>query len=335
MDSPGGGGSPEMDALYEQFVLAGAVTGGASSPPGAPPSANANANPAAEVAGSSPSSPPRDGSTMPTDAEVTATLRKFATERDGSRLSLPQVDSAITELFPALRNKPALMRAYKAADRSGHGWIHDATTHGYEGSLLELVSFLVYFVTSWDSFNRMAYPRMTRPEFVEGCGLVGLGHLSEQATDQTFQELAGQQQGTEDGGAGDAVTFDAFCSWCARSGRQLRESGVVRGQQPREEGSGGGGGHSPRPDLKTLFRSIDTDGSGTLGVRQIAQLTEQMGRVLSAEELARTMLKLDHDGNGEVSLEEFEVWWEGFAKTGWALGEYVCSVKAAVSAGQR
>ena len=38
-------------------------------------------------------------------------------------LSLAEIHKVVQELYPAFDNKPALMRAYKAADRTGDGFI--------------------------------------------------------------------------------------------------------------------------------------------------------------------------------------------------------------------
>ena len=38
-------------------------------------------------------------------------------------LSLAEIDKVVRELYPTFDNKPALIRAYKAADRTGDGFI--------------------------------------------------------------------------------------------------------------------------------------------------------------------------------------------------------------------
>ena len=38
-------------------------------------------------------------------------------------LSLAEIDKAVLHLYPSFNHKPALMRAYKSADKSGDGFI--------------------------------------------------------------------------------------------------------------------------------------------------------------------------------------------------------------------
>ena len=38
-------------------------------------------------------------------------------------LSLAEIDKAVVQLYPGYDHKPALMRAYKAADRNGDGFV--------------------------------------------------------------------------------------------------------------------------------------------------------------------------------------------------------------------
>ena len=38
-------------------------------------------------------------------------------------MSLAEIEKVVRELYPAFDNKPALLRAYKAADRTGDGFI--------------------------------------------------------------------------------------------------------------------------------------------------------------------------------------------------------------------
>ena len=58
------------------------------------------------------------------------------------------------------------------------------------------------------------------------------------------------------------------------------------------------------------FKAIDADGSGSLDAAEVASLYRQAhGESLSGAELAAAIRQMDTDGNGEISEEEFLVWW--------------------------
>lgn len=64
---------------------------------------------------------------------------------DNGRLSLAEVDKAVQELYPQFDNKPALIRAFKAADRTGEGFIT-------RKEFRLLLQGLRYFNAAWARF---------------------------------------------------------------------------------------------------------------------------------------------------------------------------------------
>lgn len=64
---------------------------------------------------------------------------------DNGRLSLAEVDKAVQELYPQFDNKPALIRAFKAADRTGDGFIT-------RKEFRLLLQGLRYFNAAWARF---------------------------------------------------------------------------------------------------------------------------------------------------------------------------------------
>ena len=58
----------------------------------------------------------------PTKAEREALFKRMDYNGNGA-LSLAEIDKAVLELYPGFDNKPALMRAYKAADVSADGFV--------------------------------------------------------------------------------------------------------------------------------------------------------------------------------------------------------------------
>jgi hypothetical protein len=83
------------------------------------------------------------------------------------------------------------------------------------------------------------------------------------------------------------------------------------------ESSRGGGAKMPPADpeseadlkqLRRLFESIDSDGSGLLDRAEVQLLAEQLGATLSTAEMDEAMREMDEDGSGEVDFEEFAEW---------------------------
>eukprot|EP01043_Picozoa_sp_COSAG02_P040263 COSAG02_NODE_3243_length_7108_cov_5.440291_7_plen_128_part_01 len=66
---------------------------------------------------------------------------------------------------------------------------------------------------------------------------------------------------------------------------------------------------------REVFEKLDEDGSGFLDREEIEKasgvLGAGLGFIMSSEELDRQFRAMDPDGDGEVTFEEFEVWWRG------------------------
>lgn len=59
-------------------------------------------------------------------------------------------------LWPLFNHKPALMRAYKAADRDGDGLVE-------RREFRRLLHYLVYFNDLWDMFEEVRRPALAWP----------------------------------------------------------------------------------------------------------------------------------------------------------------------------
>jgi hypothetical protein len=117
-------------------------------------------------------------------------------------LSLAEIDRAIVADFTQCHNKPALMRAYKAADRDGNGFIG-------RGEFKKLLHFINYFNGLWMRFESVdpeGDRRLTMEEFGEACVLVGHGMSSDSELRSEFAAA---------GADGEVLFFEDFCSWCA------------------------------------------------------------------------------------------------------------------------
>lgn len=82
-----------------------------------------------------------------TNADINAVFHRMDANGNGG-LSLAEIDKAIVELYPGYDHKPALMRAYKAADTDGNGYI---TRREFK----KLLHFLEYFNDLWHKFEEL------------------------------------------------------------------------------------------------------------------------------------------------------------------------------------
>ena len=144
---------------------------------------------------------------LPTKEERTKLFERLDFNGNGG-LSLAEIDKGVIEMFPAFNCKPALMRAYKAADRSGDGFIE-------RREFRLLLQYLVYFNNLFHKFEEIDANhdgRLCLEEFVRGCSVVGVT-VDRKEAEREFAKM--------DGNNGGYVLFDEFCVWCAH-----RESGA-------------------------------------------------------------------------------------------------------------
>ncbi len=63
--------------------------------------------------------------------------------------------------------------------------------------------------------------------------------------------------------------------------------------------------------IRSVFDSVDADGSGELEPSEVRQLCESLAqRLLSHAELATALVSMDPDGDGTVVFDEFFQWWK-------------------------
>ena len=124
------------------------------------------------------------------------------------KLSLAEIDKAVAETWPEFNHKPALMRAYRAADIDTDGFIKR-----HEFRLL--LEYLVYFNNLWHKFEEIdsnGDRRLTQQEFQVGCVVIGekLSRIEARAEFSAMDENGGGY-----------ILFDEFCGWCARRQRRF------------------------------------------------------------------------------------------------------------------
>lgn len=76
-----------------------------------------------------------------------------------------------------------------------------------------------------------------------------------------------------------------------------------------------------RADLKLVFDSVDTDGSGSICIGELGEMFQKLGYETTLEELTQLIQHVDADGNGSLDFEEFLALMDIFLSTGEEEGE--------------
>jgi Ca2+-binding EF-hand superfamily protein len=119
-------------------------------------------------------------------------------------LSLAELDKAVVELWPKFNNKPAILRAYKACDANGSGFISKREFRSF-------LQYLVVYQALWERFSAIdsnGDRKLTLAEFLKGKPNLGL--LAEKSDDECTRAFR-----SIDKNGGGVVLFDEFCSYFA------------------------------------------------------------------------------------------------------------------------
>ena len=198
---------------------------------------------------------------VPPAAEVQATFVRLAAGR--AKLSLNEVAQGVTELWPSFDDAPALMRAYRAADSAGDGWIAAA-------DFQLLLSYLSFFHARWPAFNQLDE---------EHDGKIPVDALTATGADLGLEDAAidSMSRQLDPDGRG-WLAFEDLCTWAARS----RHLGTPP-QRPQAVGRVEAWvSEAPPPSVAPATNTVDDNASGD------ASLTESDGFAspLAVEEVA-------------------------------------------------
>ncbi|CDW78300.1 calmodulin-like protein 3 [Stylonychia lemnae] len=64
-------------------------------------------------------------------------------------------------------------------------------------------------------------------------------------------------------------------------------------------------------NIKKIFESIDEDGNKFLSPFELTLVSQQLGKPMSKEEVEQCCKIIDSDGNGQITFDEFALWWIG------------------------
>ena len=122
-------------------------------------------------------------------------------ENGSGKLSLAELDKGIVMSYPVLNNKPAIMAAYKAADRNGDGFVH-RSEFGF------FIRFIVYYNNLWqvfESVDKDGDRRISKEEFVKAADKLDL----DGDVNKAFDEM--------DTNKGGMVLFGEMIHWFAEN----------------------------------------------------------------------------------------------------------------------
>lgn len=137
-----------------------------------------------------------------TKEEVKKLFKEF--DNGNGHLSLAEIDRAVKHFHPELgTNKKAMMRAYKAADNSGNGFIE---LREFE----KILNFLQYYDSLSKIFEEIDTDddhRVSFDEFKMGIEQLGEDYSSEAQLKKDFKAI--------DTNGGGYILFDEFCKYMA------------------------------------------------------------------------------------------------------------------------
>ena len=225
------GGSPESPTTGKKRGLAGLFGGGQPQEAKPQPASNGKAAPKAAASpaksaskGAAPANGtarPKSGKSLPSDKELFPAklsvdmkitpeqldqmFRRFDVTNNNGILSLAEIDKTILEIYPEMaKHKPALMRAYKAADKDGSGFVEKPEF----GQLLFFLAYYDQVHAVFRSADTDGDKRMTFDEFKANASKLGFSNAKEAELRKVFDEI--------DENGGGMVLFDEFCLYMGK-----------------------------------------------------------------------------------------------------------------------
>lgn len=229
---------------------------------------------------------------QPTDAQLDAAFRRVDFNGNGM-LSLAELDKAVVELWPTFNNKPVILRAYKAADRNGTGFIS-------RKEFKLCVDYLTLFHNLYTKFQRAdtnGDRRLSRAEFKNAVtNFIELRKMDD--PDEIFDRL--------DSNKGGYILFDEFCAWFVGEkivkGSKPSKSGVISSRRvlPKKLA------FPPLTSIAETFRRVDFNGNGMLSLAELDKAVVELWPDFNSKSaLIRAYKAADRNGTGFISRKEF------------------------------
>ena len=223
---------------------------------------------------------------------LTGLWRSFDSSGNG-KVSLAEMDNAVAAKYPTLNNKRALMRAFKKTtlkDGDGDPWVE---RHEFPA----LLSNLLYFNKLYQAFAAVDTDgdhRISLEEFGKGMGQFGLSLADEECKD-AFAAI--------DVNGGGQILFDELCVWAAKYAvpvdgevqTAFTQATTDMGKAEAEDAAETPAVHDAEPEIMHLPQFDGAEAA----IGAVAKDRDAIGAL---------WLDLDFNGNGLVSLAEFDKW---------------------------
>ena len=236
--------------------------------------------------------------TLPSAKTETALFERLDFNGNGM-LSLAELDKACVEIWPKFNNKPAIMRAYKAADANNSGFIS-------RKEFTLFLRFLVRFNELWNVFTQIdsnGDRRLNCEEFITGAKLLRLDKSPVELR-AIFNEM--------DTNRGGVVLFDEFCHYIARAeiDEQRKRMGLDQKTGPAKK-KAAKVEFLQLPLVKSqrqLFDQIDVNRNGTLSLAELDKAVVELWPSFNRKPaIMRAYKAADASGNGWLNRREFSV----------------------------
>jgi Ca2+-binding EF-hand superfamily protein len=218
---------------------------------------------------------------MPSVSERKALFRRVDPNGNGL-MSLAELDKAVIELWPRFNNKPAIMRAYKAADANGTGFVGKSEFEFF-------LRYLMHFNNLWAAFadaDASGDRRISLAEFLAVRDRLQIG--TEVEARNAFAAM--------DANHGGYVLFIEFCDWMSKH----KAAFEVQFSQPQ-----------PKPPKAKSTTPRRTPGHSarrtpTTPKHDVSKMSVQTVTVPSKAECKALFRRVDPNGNGLLSLAELD-----------------------------
>eukprot|EP01043_Picozoa_sp_COSAG02_P004996 COSAG02_NODE_133_length_34692_cov_83.845229_9_plen_3037_part_00 len=180
--------------------------------------------------------------------------------------------------------------------------------------------------TAFDRLDRDNSGKLERSEFKQAAGILGASLKFFMTVDEVNRQF-NQIDLDNDG----FVTFEEFQNWWtgfetdSKVGEMDEADLAIAMQEAGIEAEGASvasmkdalRAHTAAKvmTVRSLFDSIDEDGSGALDRGEMekaaAILGAQLGFLMSEDQISHQWQLLDPDGDGDVTFDEFQAWWNG------------------------
>jgi Ca2+-binding EF-hand superfamily protein len=206
-------------------------------------------------------------------------------------LSLAELDKAVIELWPSFNNKPAIMRAYKAADRNSSGFISKTEFRAFLGYLEKFSRLFEKFSIIDVNGDR----RLSKQEFVAAASRIE--ELKDIDPSAIFDQL--------DTNKGGIVLFDEFCAWFADGAMGPRTN---KSKQPVKIKR-----VAPtrillpiQTSVSDVFKRVDFNGNGMLSLAELDKAVIELWPSFNNKPaIMRAYKAADRNGTGFISRKEF------------------------------